>query len=165
MVTKPDLKPKLVTSLNNLLIKIDLYYYIYYFILIINMTELSHQDWKPVTLNRTYTSPEKLKNAQRTGETTSVNKNTLHNKSTKLDSETENFNIVKSGLTLGREIQQGRTAKKLTQKQLATMLNEKPQVIQQYENGQAIPNPQIINKLQKSLGVKLTRPKNNKVIL
>ena len=129
------------------------------------MTEFYHQDWKPVTLNRTYTSHEKLKNAQRTGETTSVNKNTLQNKSAKLDSETENFNIVKSGLTLGKEIQQGRTAKKLTQKQLATMLNEKPQVIQQYENGQAIPNPQIINKLQKSLGVKLTRPKNNKVIL
>lgn len=123
------------------------------------MSELSHQDWKPVTLNRTYTADEKLKNAQRTGQTTSVNKNTTQNKSAKLDAETENFTIVKSGLTLGKEIQQGRTAKKLTQKQLATMLNEKPQLIQQYENGQAIPNPQIINKLQKSLGVKLTRPK------
>jgi putative transcription factor len=123
------------------------------------MSELSHQDWKPVTLHRTYTADEKLKNAQRTGQTTSVNKNTGQNKSAKLDSETENFTIVKSGLTLGKEIQQGRSAKKLTQKQLATMLNEKPQVIQQYENGQAIPNPQIINKLQKSLGVKLSRPK------
>ena len=123
------------------------------------MSELSHQDWKPVTLHRTYTADEKLKNAQRSGQTTSINKNTAQNKSAKLDSETENFTIVKSGLTLGKEIQQGRTAKKLTQKQLATMLNEKPQVIQQYENGQAIPNPQIINKLQKTLGVKLTRPK------
>ena len=123
------------------------------------MSELSHQDWKPVTLNRTYTADEKLKNAQRTGQTTSVNKNTVQNKSAKLDAETENFTIVKSGLTLGKEIQNGRTAKKLTQKQLATMLNEKPQVIQQYENGQAIPNPQIINKLQRTLGVKLTRPK------
>jgi putative transcription factor len=123
------------------------------------MSELSHQDWKPVTLNRVYTPTEKLKNAQRSGQTTSVSRNPLQNKSAKLDSETENFNIVKSGLTLGKEIQQGRSAKKLTQKQLATMLNEKPQVIQQYENGQAIPNPQIINKLQKSLGVKLTRPK------
>ena len=110
------------------------------------MSELSHTD-------------EKLKNAQRTGQTTSVNKNTVQNKSAKLDAETENFTIVKSGLTLGKEIQQGRTAKNLTQKQLATMLNEKPQVIQQYENGQAIPNPQIINKLQRALGVKLTRPK------
>jgi len=123
------------------------------------MSELSHQDWKPLTVHRTFTTDEKLKNAQRTGQTTSVNKNTVQNKSAKLDAETENFTIVKSGLTLGKEIQQGRSAKKLTQKQLATMLNEKPQVIQQYENGQAIPNPQIINKLQKSLGVKLSRPK------
>ena len=123
------------------------------------MTEYSHQDWKPVTLNRTYTAHEKLKSAQRMGQTTSVNKNKLQNNSLKLDAESENFTIVKSGLILGKEIQQGRTAKKLTQKQLATMLNEKPQVIQQYENGQAIPNPQIINKLQKTLGVKLTRPK------
>ena len=123
------------------------------------MTEFSHQDWKPVTLNRLYTPTEKLKNAQRSGQTTSVSRNPVQNKSAKLDAETENFTIVKSGLTLGKEIQNGRTAKKLTQKQLATMLNEKPQVIQQYENGQAIPNPQIINKLQKTLGVKLTRPK------
>ena len=123
------------------------------------MTELSHQDWKPVTLNRVYTPTEKLKNAQRSGQTTSVTRNPVQTKSAKLDAETENFTIVKSGLTLGKEIQNGRTAKKLTQKQLATMLNEKPQVIQQYENGQAIPNPQIINKLQRPLGVKLTRPK------
>ena len=43
--------------------------------------------------------------------------------------------------------------------QLATSLNEKPQVIQQYENGQAIPNPQIISKIERALGVKLPRKK------
>ena len=41
------------------------------------MSELSHQDWKPVTLHRTYTTDEKLKNAQRSGQTTSINKNTV----------------------------------------------------------------------------------------
>ena len=124
------------------------------------MADLAHQDWKPVTLHRNYTANEVLKKAQRTGTSTSVDKQTNPGivNSKKLDNETETFNIVKSGLTMGKQIQQGRTDKKLTQKQLATMLNEKPQVIQQYENGQAIPNPQIINKLQKALGVKLTRP-------
>ena len=53
------------------------------------MTEYSHQDWKPVTLNRLYTPTEKLKNAQRSGQTTSVSRNPLQNKSAKLDSETE----------------------------------------------------------------------------
>ena len=124
------------------------------------MSNLDHQDWKPVTLHRTYTANEALKKAQRTGTSTTLHKQTNSGtiNSRKLDNETENFNIVKSGLTLGKEIQQGRNNKNLTQKQLATILNEKPQVIQQYENGQAIPNPQIINKLQKALGVKLTRP-------
>ena len=76
----------------------------------------------------------------------------------KLEEETETFKTQKAGLGLGKAIQAGRTAKKLTQKQLATSLNEKPQVIQQYENGQAIPNPQIIGKIERALGVKLPRP-------
>jgi putative transcription factor len=34
-------------------------------------------------------------------------------------------------------------------------INEKPQVIQEYEAGKAIPNNQIITKLEHVLGVKL----------
>jgi ribosome-binding protein aMBF1 (putative translation factor) len=41
---------------------------------------------------------------------------------------------------------------------LATAINEKPQVVAEYESGKAIPNPQIISKLERSLGVKLPRP-------
>ncbi|CAM8882705.1 unnamed protein product [Rhodiola kirilowii] len=50
---------------------------------------------------------------------------------------------------------QGRTDKKLTQAQLAQLINEKPQIIQEYESGKAIPNQQIILKLERALGVKL----------
>jgi ribosome-binding protein aMBF1 (putative translation factor) len=53
-------------------------------------------------------------------------------------------------------------AKKLTQKQLATLINEKPQVVAEYESGKAIPNPQLISKLERSLGVKLPRPGKSK---
>lgn len=35
------------------------------------------------------------------------------------------------------------------------MINEKPQVIQEYESGKAIPNQQIIGKLERALGTKL----------
>lgn len=35
------------------------------------------------------------------------------------------------------------------------LINEKPQVIQEYECGKAIPNQQIITKLERTLGVKL----------
>ena len=35
------------------------------------------------------------------------------------------------------------------------MINEKPQTIQEYESGKAIPNQQIIGKLERALGAKL----------
>jgi len=53
-------------------------------------------------------------------------------------------------------------AKKMSQKQLATLINEKPQVIAEYENGKAIPNGQIIVKIEKKLGCKLPRPGKKK---
>lgn len=57
---------------------------------------------------------------------------------------------------------QARMAKKMTQKELGTAINEKPQVIGEYESGKAIPNPQIISKLERKLGVKLPRPGKSK---
>ena len=57
---------------------------------------------------------------------------------------------------------QARTAKKMTQKELATAINEKPQVVAEYESGKAVPNPQIISKLERKLGTKLPRPGKSK---
>jgi putative transcription factor len=45
--------------------------------------------------------------------------------------------------------------KRFTQKDLAQKVNEKPSVIQDYESSKAIPNPQILGKLERTLGVKL----------
>ena len=36
-------------------------------------------------------------------------------------------------------------------------INEKPQVIQEYEQGKAIPNPQVLSKLSRALGVVLKK--------
>ena len=120
---------------------------------------LYHQDWNPVTLHRNYTEKEKHTIAKRTGNTITVDKQTNQTNTRKLAEETEQFHVQKSGLTLGKEIQQARTEKKLSQKQLSYMLNEKVATIQQYENGTAIPNALFITKIQNKLGVKLTRPK------
>lgn len=49
----------------------------------------------------------------------------------------------KVGLSLGKAIQKARAAKKMTQAKLAQAINEKPAVINQYENGKAIPNGQV----------------------
>lgn len=55
-----------------------------------------------------------------------------------------------------------RMAKKMNQKQLGTLINEKPQVIADYESGRAIPNGQIISKLNRALGVQLPRGSKKK---
>jgi putative transcription factor len=75
----------------------------------------------------------------------------------RLENETEEFKHPTIGKQLSREIQQARLSKSWTQKDLAVAINEKPQVIQSYESGAAIPNPQILNKLDRVLGVHLPR--------
>lgn len=72
--------------------------------------------------------------------------------------ESEDLKHAKVDKSLSKAIMQARTAKKMTQKELATAINEKPQVIAEYESGKAIPNSQIISKIERKLGCKLPRP-------
>merc|ERR1712137_122851 len=80
----------------------------------------------------------------------------------KLEEAEEAGKIAKVDKSLSKAIMQARTAKKMTQKELATAINEKPQVVAEYESGKAIPNPQIISKLERKLGTKLPRPGKSK---
>ncbi|KAM3395993.1 multiprotein-bridging factor 1a [Capsicum galapagoense] len=73
----------------------------------------------------------------------------------KLDEDTENLAHQKVPTELKKAIMQARQDRKLTQAQLAQLINEKPQIIQEYESGKAIPNQQIISKLERALGAKL----------
>jgi putative transcription factor len=75
----------------------------------------------------------------------------------KLEESDEVGKIAKVDKSLSKAIMQARTAKKMTQKDLATAINEKPQVVAEYESGKAVPNPQIITKLERKLGCKLPR--------
>lgn len=49
----------------------------------------------------------------------------------------------------------GRSQKKMSQKELAQAINEKPEVVASYESKRAMPNIQIINKMERVLGVHL----------
>ncbi|XP_057795972.1 multiprotein-bridging factor 1b-like [Salvia miltiorrhiza] len=130
------------------------------------------QDWEPVVLRKKAPTSaarkdEKAVNAARragaeietvrksTAGTNKAAKSTVTLNTRKLDEETENLAHEKVPSELKRAIMQGRMQKKLTQAQLGQMINEKPQVIQEYESGKAIPNQQIIAKLERALGVKL----------
>ncbi|AGO10976.1 AaceriAFR526Cp [[Ashbya] aceris (nom. inval.)] len=74
---------------------------------------------------------------------------------TMVDRETDIVKPKKLDPTVGRAISKARGDKGMTQKDLATRINEKPTVINDYEAGRAIPNQQILAKMERALGVKL----------
>ena len=55
----------------------------------------------------------------------------------------------------GLTIQRARTAKQYTQKDLANLINVSVDIISSYELGKAIPDPKVMQKLRRILGVKL----------
>lgn len=80
---------------------------------------------------------------------------TDHQRIAKLDREDDVAPPPKVAPTVGKTIGQARQAKGLTQKDLGSKINEKPSVIQEYESSKAIPNPQVLAKMERVLGVKL----------
>lgn len=91
----------------------------------------------------------------------------------KLDGENEELKHKTVDLSVGKLIAQGdfltfldlfqtamaffsgRQAKEMSQKDLATKICEKPQVVTEYEQGKALPNQQILAKMERALGIKL----------
>ncbi|GFY43026.1 endothelial differentiation-related factor 1 [Trichonephila inaurata madagascariensis] len=73
----------------------------------------------------------------------------------KLDKETEELHHETISMDVGRLIERGRTSMNLTQKDLASKISEKQQVIGDYEAGRAVPNQNILSKIEKVIGIKL----------
>merc|ERR1712087_92456 len=78
---------------------------------------------------------------------------------TKLDDNAETFRHSTVSFDFKMALQQARVAKKMSQAQLATAINEKGSIINDYESGKAIPNGAIINKMNRTLGVRLPKAK------
>jgi len=132
---------------------------------------MAESDWDTVTVLRKKgptaaqaKSKQAITTAQRRGEEVETtkkwsagqNKQHLVTKNTaKLDRETEELHHDRVPLEVGKVIQKGRQDRGLTQKDLATKINEKPQVIADYESGKAIPNNQVLGKLERAIGLKL----------
>merc|ERR1712014_28223 len=75
----------------------------------------------------------------------------------KLDENTETFRHDTVSHDFKMALQQARLAKKLSQQALASAINEKGSIINEYESGKAIPNGAIINKLNRALWVRLPK--------
>ncbi|KAK9148927.1 hypothetical protein Scep_007684 [Stephania cephalantha] len=59
------------------------------------------------------------------------------------------------GAEVRQAIQKARAEKKMSQAELAKQINERPQVVQEYESGKAVPNQAVLAKMERVLGVKL----------
>ncbi|KAF8630366.1 hypothetical protein AX15_002930 [Amanita polypyramis BW_CC] len=90
-----------------------------------------------------------------TAGTNKAHQGTDHQRIAKLDRENEVAPPPKIAPSVGRAIQAARMELKLSQKDVAQKINEKPSVVQDYEASKAIPNAQVLGKLERVLGVKL----------
>ncbi|KAK6941537.1 Cro/C1-type helix-turn-helix domain [Dillenia turbinata] len=129
------------------------------------------QDWEPVLLHKPKPKAQDLKNpkainqalragmqvetvkkhdagSNKKGASTSVN-------ARKLDEETEPGALNKVSTEVRQMIQKARLEKKMSQAELAKLINERSQVVQEYENGKAVPNQAVLAKMERVLGVKL----------
>ena len=86
---------------------------------------------------------------------TNVRNNPEGQRLAKLDDTDDVVATKKVDASVGKTIAKFRQEKKMTQKELATKINEKPTVVNDYEAGRAVPNQQLLAKLERALGVKL----------
>ena len=104
----------------------------------------SYQNWEPVIFKN---KVEKTKHT-----------NYEISNETKIMNDYETLNHEKVSMTLAKMIQKARIAKGYkTQKEFAQMLNLKPDIVNSYENGKAIPDNHVLQKMRRILNVKLSR--------
>lgn len=129
------------------------------------------QDWNSVTWSKRAPTGAKahdaklVNEAMRKGQGFEVERK-IHNQgnkaggmqnAAKIEEESEVFITKRVGTAFKSELQKARQAKGLTQTQLANLINEKSTVINEYESGKAIPNGQVIQKLNRALGTVLPK--------
>ena len=123
------------------------------------------QDWNPVGWNKTgerrreETKSQHLNDQMRKNNTLSLKKNVTNKNqveatidSRKLEKEEETFKHATISSSISKKIAKARCDKKMTQKELANALYLPFKIIQDYEAGKAIPNPLVLNKIEKILG-------------
>ena len=124
--------------------------------------EASCQDWVEVVWRKraprtaTEAKARGFKVETRTRHSGAKNTNNKHTKKlAKVEQEDAIFVIEKVSRNVRVAIQKGRAAKGMKQSDLARRCNVKPQVINDYEQGRAKPNPTLMRKMERVLGVKL----------
>lgn len=106
----------------------------------------NHQDWNTVTFvkHQKPSAKEKSETQRRVEAATHMSK---------LDNP--DYVPPKPEKVLGKALQQARMAKKMSQKDLATKLNVKPQLVQQWEAGKTPIPGNSIGLINRNLGINL----------
>ena len=106
----------------------------------------NHQDWNTVTFvkHKKPSTKEKSETQRRVEAATHMSK---------LDNP--DYVPPKPEKVLGKTLQQARMAKKMSQKDLATKLNVKPQLVQQWEAGKTPIPGNSIGLINRNLGINL----------
>eukprot|EP01084_Bolivina_argentea_P056285 103038_1 len=73
----------------------------------------------------------------------------------RLDEDSESTKVKTVSHSVSINIQKGRQAKGWNQKELAAAVNEKQSVMTDYESGKAVPNEQVLQRIEKALGMYL----------
>tara|TARA_A100001015_G_C15036218_1_gene736377 strand:+ start:3667 stop:4008 length:342 start_codon:yes stop_codon:yes gene_type:complete len=112
---------------------------------------MDHQDWGTNIIN--------IQNKEPSKPVQKIVLSESHSHFVKLNNADgeDGFHQETISYSLRMEIQKARNAKKLSQKQLAKNLNISATIIHEYESGKSIPNPSMLVKLSKELGVKLKK--------
>ncbi|KAB2618530.1 multiprotein-bridging factor 1c-like [Pyrus ussuriensis x Pyrus communis] len=127
------------------------------------------QDWEPVVLQKKPKSsavrdPKAVNQAIRSGAPVQTIKkfDAGSNKKTapvvsvkKLEEAAEPAALDRVSTEVRLAIQKARLEKKMSQVELAKRINERPQVVQEYENGKAVPNQAVLAKMERVLEKKL----------
>eukprot|EP00916_Digyalum_oweni_P013632 GHVL01022394.1.p1 GENE.GHVL01022394.1~~GHVL01022394.1.p1 ORF type:complete len:138 (+),score=24.72 GHVL01022394.1:30-443(+) len=135
----------------------------------------NHQDWTQVVWDKKPTSgaaardKNAVNQAFKKGERVEVVKKYAGGKNSgaqhpqmntkTLDEDNEHLKHARVSHEFRIALQQARQAKGMTQQALAQEISEKGSVINEYENGKAIPNGQVVQKLNRALGTTLPKAK------
>ena len=109
-----------------------------------------HQDLNPVVFTKT--GSQRKDAVFETVNKGVSNSNSHLFTSKKLDEDLPELKYIGE---LGKKFQQARSAKGLTQKDLAKQLNMDVKVYQEIESGKAVYNGQVVGKIKRKLGVKV----------
>ena len=114
---------------------------------VLDKKSMNHQDWKPVVVRTTQSIKEEAKASKKLSES--------QQRDHKILKQVDNDELTHKKVSpeLRKQIQQGRSALKWKQKDLAQKTNLPVSVINDIETGKAIYNPQHINKIKRVLKI------------